>query len=114
VVPIEPSQRVGDRPPLLAARDDVHLVDDAPAPRQVRRRSAGVREDVFDAGRSGEAVAVVHLCHRPGGIRCEIDQGIRQAKVVGRRIRRGRRVDEHHCLAPLHSAKKGSKRASPR
>jgi hypothetical protein len=76
-VPIETPDCVDNGPALLTAGNDVHLVDDVPAPRQVWRRTAGVREDVFDVGRPREAVAVVHLRHGACGFGREIDQRIR-------------------------------------
>jgi len=41
-VPIKTPQRVGDGSALLAARNDIHLIDDAPASRQVGRGAAGM------------------------------------------------------------------------
>ena len=100
-VPVQTAERVRRAGSALGSGNDVHLVDDGEAAREVRHGAAGVREDVCRVRSTGECVAVVHLSDGTRGVGSEVDQGIRQPQRVSRGARGRVRMDEHHGLSTL-------------
>src|SRR6266850_2389799 len=80
-VPIEAAESLGGRASYLAARDYIHLIDDAEAAGKIRNRAASVREEVLDARGAREAVAVMHLCDGAGRVGGKVDERVGQAKL---------------------------------
>ena len=83
---METRKRIRERPALLGARDDVHVVDDRKARGEEWDGPAGVHEHVLHVQRSGERVAVVKLRDRPRGVDGVIQERVGETEGMCDRI----------------------------
>lgn len=93
-VPMKPAQRCGRSTARFSAGNASHLIDNREASGEIRDRTAGMREDVWDMRRAREAAPVVHLCNRARGIRSKVDKVVWQSQLMRRGIRPGIWMDE--------------------